>query len=82
MQFYPQNIDLGGDDLAPPLLSLNIEMLFQQTLPNYSLKHPIRQAHCLHFLLHVHLCINLRGRNAAMTQYLADRVEFRTCRYR
>lgn len=47
----------------------------------HQLKHPIRQAHCLHFLLHVHLCVNLRGRDAAMPQYLADRVEFRTCRY-
>ena len=43
-----------------------------------SSKHPVRQAHCLHFLLHVHLCVNLRGRDAAMPQYLADRVEFRT----
>lgn len=44
-------------------------------------KHSIR-AHCLHFLLNVHLCVNLRGGNAAMPQYLADRIEFRTCRYR
>lgn len=45
-------------------------------------KHSIRQTHCLHFLLNVHLCVNLRGGNAAMPQYLADRIEFRTCRYR
>ena len=63
--------NIGGCHFNTPLF----ELLFK-------LEHTVCQVYCFNFFLHVHLCVNLCGRNAAMSQYLADRIEFSTCRYR
>ena len=59
----PFSDGLGGCHFNNPLLGLS-----------FKLEHTVCQVHCFNFLFHVHLCVNLRGRDAAMPQNFANRV--------